>query len=161
MHSDKCILFVYGRGGHTAQMNRFVPLLSEYLGEFSFVSLSDNKAKPEWSCHHYTTNELRRKYGGLLNGLVNMKVLSILMEANSVNHNHNIEAVVSTGPGVSVLAALYFKIRGVKIIHIETWSRFSSRSMTGRVMSLLADRFYVQNESLVKLYPKSIYSGLL
>jgi len=46
-------------------------------------------------------------------------------------------------------------------VHVETWSRFETRSWTGRVMYRIADRFYVQNREQKRHYPHSIFGGLL
>jgi hypothetical protein len=74
---------------------------------------------------------------------------------------YNPKGFISTGPGVALLSGLLFKIFRKKIVYIETWSRFYSKSMTGKYMYLLAGRFYVQNIELLQLYPNAIYSGLL
>ena len=69
--------------------------------------------------------------------------------------------MVSTGPGIAILPAILTRSFGGKVVHIETWSRFYSKSMTGKVMYFLANKFYVQNQSLLKLYKQAIYSGKL
>ncbi|HAO9336376.1 TPA: polysaccharide biosynthesis protein, partial [Escherichia coli] len=50
---------------------------------------------------------------------------------------------------------------GTKVIYIETWSRFTTYSLSGRIMYRLSNKFYIQNKSLLELYPKAIYSGRL
>ncbi|MDD2698435.1 MAG: hypothetical protein PHF17_06500 [Arcobacteraceae bacterium] len=71
-----------------------------------------------------------------------------------LHKKYDVKAVVSTGPGI---VSLFFKIFGKKIVFVETWSRFETKSMTGKI----ADKFYIQNKSLQKHYPKAIYGGLL
>ncbi|WP_318422582.1 PssD/Cps14F family polysaccharide biosynthesis glycosyltransferase [Photobacterium leiognathi] len=154
------ILFTYGEGGHSAQMNRLVTKLKCNLENFEIISLSDLKKTPNWSSHHYVTGEARGKYTNF-QLLTNLGPFKIFKSVFFINKKYNIKAMVSTGPGISVIAALFFKSIGVKIIHVETWSRFTTRSLTGRIMYLLADRFYVQHESLLKVYPNAIYAGVL
>lgn len=163
MHSENCsILFSFGEGGHAAQMNRLAPEIILRLKDSNIISLSDVVVKPTWSCKHYTCAEFRSKYS-FLEFLTSNSAFQIISVLRSINRENKINAVVSTGPGLCVLAAIYFRfIRlNVKIIHVETWSRFKTKSMAGKVMYLLADRFYVQHKSLLSLYPKAIYSGLL
>ncbi|MTI25930.1 polysaccharide biosynthesis protein, partial [Fulvivirga kasyanovii] len=74
---------------------------------------------------------------------------------------HRFKYVISTGPGISIFFCILFKLMGKKIIHLETWSRFYSKSNTGRWMYHIADYFYIQNESLKTIYPKAIYVGRL
>ncbi|WP_281544097.1 PssD/Cps14F family polysaccharide biosynthesis glycosyltransferase [Grimontia sp. SpTr1] len=69
--------------------------------------------------------------------------------------------VISTGPGISILPSILVRLRGGKVIHVETWSRFSSQSLTGKYMKYIATDFYVQNESLLNVYPKAKFSGRL
>ncbi len=157
----KSILFVYGEGGHTAQMNRLAPKIIENLKEkYEIVTLSDVKTQPAWSSKHYVTGEVRGKYSHkeIFTNSGPIKVISSLF---GISKNHKVQVVVTTGPGIGIFAALFFKIRGSKVVHVESWSRFETASLTGKVMYKLADKFYIQNNSLKKLYPKAIYSGVL
>ncbi|EGR3366127.1 polysaccharide biosynthesis protein [Vibrio parahaemolyticus] len=157
----KCVVFVYGEGGHAAQMNRLAPKVIKSAKEtFKVISMSDVELKPLWSNEHYVTGEARGKYSHM-EIFKNNGPLIILKTLSTISKLNKIDTILTTGPGIGVLAALYFKLRGASIIHIETWSRFETKSITGRIMYLIADRFYVQNKSLKALYPKSIYSGVL
>jgi UDP-N-acetylglucosamine:LPS N-acetylglucosamine transferase len=69
--------------------------------------------------------------------------------------------VISTGPGLSVVPMLVLRLLGVKIIFVETYCRFNTRSMTGRLMSKIAHRFLVQNKDQLVLYPNAEYCGRL
>ena len=68
---------------------------------------------------------------------------------------------VSTGPGIAIVPALLLRLRGVKVVHIETWSAFYRKSLTGRVMKRIAHRFIVQNKELLGTYPDAEYGGRL
>lgn len=160
MYLNKSILFCFGEGGHTAQMNRLILKLIEPLSDFDLVSISDVKDKPKWSAQHIVTGEVRGKHKHT-DVLFNKGPFEIIRSVYRAIKLNNFQAMISTGPGIAIIAALLFKIYGIKIIHIETWSRFTTRSLTGRVMYLLADRFYVQHKSLLNIYPKAIYSGVL
>lgn len=160
MSSNNAVLFSFGVGGHTAQMNRLAKLLCNDLINVEKITISDLKSKPNWSDKHYVTGELRGKKNHLqiLTNIGPLKILSTLLKIRSEN---NIKCIVSTGPGISILVSLFFKLSGAKVVHIETWSRFETKSLTGRFMYHIADRFYIQHKSLSKIYPKGIYSGVL
>ncbi|EJG1064216.1 PssD/Cps14F family polysaccharide biosynthesis glycosyltransferase [Vibrio parahaemolyticus] len=160
MSCSKSILFCYGVGGHNSQMNRLVERLKPHLENAKLISLSDKKDAPDWADEHYVCGELRSKHRHI-DSLLNTGPAKIVTCLIKIRRNHHIHSVVSTGPGICIVAALFYKIMGAKIVHVETWSRFKTRSLTGRIMYKLADKFYVQNESLVRLYPKAIYAGLL
>jgi hypothetical protein len=57
--------------------------------------------------------------------------------------------------------ALLGRLMGAKIIFIETGSRVTSLSLTGRIMLKVADLFFVQWEQLQKRYPQTIFAGRL
>lgn len=160
MQSTKKILLTYGVGGHSAQMNRFVPKILPFLEGAQLISISDNKSIPDWSFCHYVTGEVRGKnhHKEILSNIGPFTVIKSLIK---VSREHKISAVISTGPGVSLLASIFFKLKGAKVVHIETWSRFTTKSLTGSLMYYIADKFYIQNRELIKIYPKAIYSGLL
>ncbi|GAA04677.1 PssD/Cps14F family polysaccharide biosynthesis glycosyltransferase [Photobacterium leiognathi] len=160
MYSNKAVLFSFGVGGHNAQANRLASILLDDLSDFDIVTISDLKKKPEWSQRHYICGELREKESHL-QMLTNLGPFKILKTIFKIKKENNIKCVVSTGPGISILTSVFFKIFGVKIIHIETWSRFTTKSMTGRFMYYLSDKFYIQNKSLKDIYPNAIYAGML
>tara|TARA_Y100000588_G_scaffold154897_1_gene168938 strand:+ start:11103 stop:11585 length:483 start_codon:yes stop_codon:yes gene_type:complete len=160
MYLNKSVLFIFGTGGHHAQANRLSKILLPELEGVDVVTLSDFNDKPTWSDRHYCCGELRKK-NSHSQIFSNFGPITIIMKLIEIKKKNKIIALISTGPGISILGALYLKLFGVKIIHIETWSRFETKSLTGRIMYLLSDRFYVQNRSLQKHYPKSIYSGKL
>ena len=157
---QQSILFVYGVGGHSSQMQALAPQLTQRLAEFNVISLSDNTKVPTWSHQHVLTGEVRGKHSHwqLLN---NLGPFSILTACINIAKHNKVTAVVTTGPGIGVIVGVFFKLLGKKIIHVETNSRFTSRSLTGRMMYHIADQFYIQNKSLQTLYPKAIYGGLL
>lgn len=160
MYSNKAVLFSFGVGGHNAQANRLANILLNGLDDFDIVTISDLKKRPEWSDRHYVSGELREKksHFQLLTNLGPLKIIKTIFQIKKEN---NIKCIISTGPGISILTSLVFKLWGVKIIHIETWSRFSTKSLTGKFMYYLSDKFYIQNKSLQDIYPKAIYAGML
>ncbi|CAA0124442.1 Uncharacterised protein [BD1-7 clade bacterium] len=157
---ERVVVFCFGEGGHAAQANRLAKLLLPELLGFRVVTVSDDVRQPAWSDKHYEVVELRSKHSHW-ETLTNNSLVRISRVLRSVGQSESVKVVVSTGPGIGVVAGIYFKLKGCKVIHIETWSRFKTRSFTGRIMYLLSDRFYVQNESLLTFYPHAVYAGTL
>ena len=62
---------------------------------------------------------------------------------------------------MAVVPSIIFRLLGKKVVYIESWSRFYTASATGIFMYRIANQFYVQNEPMLKRYPKAIYSGRL
>ncbi len=159
-HNQNTIVFCFGEGGHSAQANRLANIIIPLLGGYKIATLSDVKKKPAWSHQHYKVDELRSKHSHI-DTIIHNSIFKIIRVIAQVSKEETVKAVISTGPGISLVAGIYFKLRGAKVIHIETWSRFKTTSLTGRLMYRVADKFYVQHRSLLELYPKGIYSGLL
>ena len=161
----KEILLVYGSGGHNEQMKRILKSMAQFdqNKEFEFISFCDSDTKHILTEHIYTVKSVTHKFSYLrmilsfpFNGF------KLISQLTKINKKHSIKAVVSTGPGIAILTALFFKtFTKAKVIHIETWSRFYSKSLTGRILYRFSDHFFVQNEELLKLYPKAQFKGRL
>lgn len=163
----KEILLVYGSGGHNEQMKRLhksLKALSQNQNQnLTFISLCDDDVKYIVTEKKYIVQSVTNKFSYFMLLLkLPLKLINILKVLNIIKKENNITSVISTGPGLSIIASLYFKIfMKVKIIHIETWSRFYSKSLTGRFMYYIADDFFVQNKELLNTYPKASYKGRL
>jgi len=71
------------------------------------------------------------------------------------------KAILSSGAGIAVPIAVFGRLGGAKIIHVETGSRVYTMSSTGKAMYRIAHLFFTQWEPLQKEYPKAIYAGRL
>ena len=160
MNKKSVILIVYGSGGHKEQMKRLLSLMQEHA-DFDYVSISDTKDNFN-SLLHSQCNEPRDKFSKwrapfqLLSNALTTSVQTIKIVCS-----FKAQGLISTGPGMVILPAIIFKILGKKVIFLESWSRFYSRSLTGKIMYRLADTFYIQNKDLLNLYPNAIYAGRL
>ncbi len=159
----RAIVLIYGKGGHRAQMERLYARLKPGLDgravEVVGICEDDHALK---GFRSYSHPSVRDKHS-LLKSLVTFPA-SILWSVSitiRVVREYRVIGVVSTGPGIAVVPSILLKITGARIVFLETWARYETRSVTGRVMYRVADRFYIQNPSLKKYYPKAIYGGLL
>jgi UDP-N-acetylglucosamine:LPS N-acetylglucosamine transferase len=69
--------------------------------------------------------------------------------------------ILSTGAGPSVPFALVGKLFHIPTIFIETFTRVTKPSLTGRIMYRLVDCFFYQWKPLSHFFPKGIYGGPL
>lgn len=159
MNKSGNILFVFGEGGHSEQMLRLCNHLTYDKG--SAISLVDKKnISKKISSHEYTVPKIRNKYSvGIFNTIINL--LNNIFVCLEILCKHKISVVISTGPGICILPSFIFKMLGKKIIYLETWCRFESKSNTGRFMYHIASDFYIQNIELANLYPNATYCGRL
>ncbi|BDX07653.1 PssD/Cps14F family polysaccharide biosynthesis glycosyltransferase [Planctobacterium marinum] len=157
------LLLVYGEGGHAEEMRRLLAAVSESLvARLALVAITEAGAKNiDPRVVRYNVNEVRDKQSGInLVGLLR-SLNSLLKQTIHVFSANDVRYVLTTGPGLAIPVALFARLRGIKVLHVETCCRFYSKSITGRFMALLASEFWVQNEELLTLYPKAKYCGRL
>ncbi len=71
------------------------------------------------------------------------------------------DLLISTGAALAVPFVLASKLLGIKTVFVESISRSSDLSLTGKLVNYLADEFYVQWPECTKLYPKAQYKGVV
>lgn len=69
------------------------------------------------------------------------------------------DVVISTGVFITVPMCVFAKLFGKKVIYIESFAKVTSPTKTGRFLYKFADRFYVQWESMLNVYPKAVCLG--
>ncbi len=161
---DRAILIVYGVGGHKEQMKRLLGLLDikNRTGNVKVVALCEKNAFLEGIDECNEIPDMRNKYhkSMVFIDVPRSSFISMLM-VFKILKKYNIDYMISSGPGLVLPVAIIFRILNKKIIFLETWSRFKTRSLTGNIMYKISDKFYVQNKSLLELYENAIYSGKL
>lgn len=159
----KAILFINGTGGHKAQMSRLLRKLNiDTANGIKLIGLCEKGAGIEEYDDYYEVYPMRDKHSYLKTFITTpWLVLKISYLIFKLLKEYNIEVLISTGPGIVILPSIIFKVLNKKIIFVETWSRYVTQSLTGKIMSKLADVFYVQNRSLLTKYSNAVYSGRL
>lgn len=159
----EAVLLVYGEGGHRAQMKRLYAQLKPELKARGFEAVGVCEYEDSIDeFENYSLPALRDKYSwGKSFVMAPVAIFKYLSAIIRIAGRHKIVGVISTGPGLAIVPSLIFKLLGARIVFVETWSRFETSSLTGRVMYRVADRFYYQNKSLDKHYPQGRYGGLL
>jgi UDP-N-acetylglucosamine:LPS N-acetylglucosamine transferase len=69
--------------------------------------------------------------------------------------------IISTGSNIAVPLFIIGKMKGCKLIFIETRAKVYSKSVTGKLIGRLANEMFVQWPEMLKLYPKAKYCGTL
>jgi beta-1,4-N-acetylglucosaminyltransferase len=153
----KKVLLSYGCGGHKKQAERIQHILKG--DSLDFYSITDIGLKPYWSLKHLELSEFRDKYTGKNISL--FKFFSQVIKARRFIKRNGIKNIISTGPGVCIVSCLAGKLCGCVIIHLETWSKFESLSLTTKVIKLFTKNIFYQNIELEKLLPSGKYVGRL
>ena len=155
------LLIVLGSGGHTKEMLRLVDLLGPGY-EYGYLICADDELDAQ------KIKTPGAVYRVIRPRLLNISVLTTALrtlwsagQAISALWHIRPQAIISTGPGIAVPACVVAKLLGIKVIYIETGSRVFALSTSGKILSRIADLFFVQWEELLSLYPKAIYVGRL
>ncbi len=159
----RAILLIYGEGGHRAQMKRLHGHLKPGLDRrgLAIVGICENGDALQ-GFSSLSQSGVRHKHSRLKSmATLPLSLLCSMVLVARLIARYRIICVISTGPGIAVVPSVLLKLIGARVVFLESWSRFDTSSMTGKVMYRLADRFYIQNRSLEKHYPKAKYGGLL
>lgn len=155
------LLVVLGEGGHTAELLNLVELLGDRYHYHYIVSQEDNLSVKRIT-RSGPINVVKRPRGkntGVVAAGIN--TLRVATQALWILWRVRPVAILSTGPAITVPISIMGKLMGAKIIFVETGSRVSRLSLTGRIMYRWADLFFVQWPQLKENLPKAIYAGRL
>ena len=157
------IILVYGNGGHKEQMRRLYNKIASVSDtELLFIGICENNSNIKDIKINFFVNSIREKYG-IIKTLIRFPI-SVILESYyfmKIISDYNIKIIISTGPGIALVPLILGKILGKKTVFIESWSRFRSASLTGKIVYYFSNEFFIQNRSLKNVYPKATYSGLL
>lgn len=146
------ICFAASSGGHYEQLMMLEPLMRKYD---SFVVTEKTRySKPLSGTDTWYLLQVNRREADFP-----LKLIANAVKAICVLHREKPDVVVTTGVLAVVPLCLLQKLRGGKLIYIESFAKVSGPTETGRFLYRIADRFYVQWPSMLRFYPKAKYVG--
>lgn len=146
------LLLVCNPGGHFSTMMGLKGFWSNYSREWAtYPHFDTNKLSENEVVYWVEMQEARMLFRACKNFL---KALLILRRSKP-------DLVISTGAGLAVPFILASKLLGIKTIFIESISRSSGLSLSGRIVYNLVDEFYVQWPECIERYPKAQYRGVV
>mgnify|MGYP005843187779 CR=1 FL=1 len=155
------VLVILGEGGHTKEMLTLVDMLGDDL-VYGYLLVAGDEISPSKIRRIGPVYQVRRprdKEHHLFCDI--LKTLQSGWQAWRAIHSFRPDAVLSSGPSVAVPACIVARLCGCRVIFVETGSRVTALSTTGRIMYHVAHLFLVQWPELVEHYPKAIYAGRL
>jgi len=155
------LLVALGEGGHTKEMITLVDMLGDDIA-YGYMIVEDDEvseAKIRRPGPIYRVRRPRDKEHHLLKDM--LKTVQGIWEASRVLRAYRPDAVISTGPSIAVPVCSLARLKGIKVIFVETGSRVTALSTTGRIMYRVAHLFFVQWPGLLERYPKAIFAGRL
>jgi beta-1,4-N-acetylglucosaminyltransferase len=144
------ILLVCSSGGHLQQLLA----LREAWGPYSHVWVTFDKSDArsllrdeEVVFAHWPTN---RSIKNLVRNL---------FVARRTLRDVKPKVLITTGAGVAVPFAWLARLRGVKVVLIDSFTRIERPSLTCRLVAPVAHRVYAQWPELASVVPKARYAG--
>ena len=163
----KLLWLCFGEGGHRAEARRLLERLSDSAQRpLRVVSITDKPGIALGDTGEFSFTPLREKHTPFLAGLVRsvaafLRNCRLALELVRTIRPHERIVAISLGPAFVVVPALLVRARGGVVVHIESCCRFATYSVTGLLMYFLSHHFLVQNEEMLRLYPRATYCGRL
>ena len=153
--SKSKIMFVAGAGGHLTEILKLNSLFDKYS-----YSLVTEKCE--------ATSYLEKEYPNHVYYLVRnssfihpIRLLITCFKSLYLYFKLRPRYIITTGPNIAGPMCCIGKLFGSKIIYIESFANISTKTLTGRLVYKFADLFLVQWESMLELYPKATYKGMV
>lgn len=152
----KRVLFISSTGGHLSEMMQLKKLFSKY--DYYIIT---EKTK--------STLELKDKYKNRVSYLVYgtkdhllsypFKLIYNCFKSLFLYFKVHPDYIITTGAHTAGPMCCIGKIFGSRVIYIETFANIRTKTVTGRLLYPISDKFIVQWDSMKNLYPEAIDGG--
>lgn len=150
------ICLVSSTGGHFTQLKKVVPVVEKY-DYFIVTENNETKNSTDSKFKEYYLIQQERK-----NWLVFLFVVFLnTMKSFFIILKERPKIIITTGAGSVIPMCILGKVLGAKLIFIESFAKINSPTMTGKLLCKFSNRFYVQWEEMLEVYPKAMYRGTL
>lgn len=146
------ICFAASSGGHYEQLMMLKPLMQKYD---SFILTERTQYKSDVLGEKtYYLKQVNRKEKNFLFRMFQNSFLTL-----SVYFREKPNVVICTGVLAMIPMCLIVKLFGGKLVYLESFAKVTTPTKTGKFLYRFSDQFYVQWESMKKVYPKAVYLG--
>ena len=146
------VCFAASSGGHLSELMLLRPLMDRY-DSFLVTEKTGYRAVPE-ELRCYRLLQVNRREWSCVPRLIVNAFLAL-----NIYFRERPDAVICTGVLATVPLCLLCKLFGKRLVFIESYAKVKTPTLPGRRLRPFADRFYVQWEELLEVYPKAIYVG--
>lgn len=146
------VCFVASSGGHWEELMCLKEIADEH--DSFYVTEEGGQSSDSTLEHIYILRQINRYESGFIKNFI-----KLFFCANRILKKEKAELIITTGALISFPFCIIAKLRGAKLIYIESFARIQNGSLTGRLVYHFADLFLVQWKSLLKVYPKAKYVG--
>lgn len=148
---DIKVCFAASSGGHLEQLLALRPLMERYD---SFILTEKTAYKVNLPVRSRYVRQVNRHETTFLPRMIVNTVTSFrywLAERPDV--------IVCTGVLATIPFCLIGHVMGAKLVYVESFAKTDSPTITGKLLSRWADRFYVQWETMLSVYPNARFVG--
>ena len=144
------LLLVCSCGGHLLQLVALRESWETFTRAWVTFEKSDSRSLLENERVYYAHGPTNRNVKNLLRNLV--------VAWRVVGHVRP-KAVLTTGAGIAVPFAWVARLRGARIVYVESLARIEAPSLTYRLIAPIASRMYVQWPELADTLPRARFAG--
>lgn len=152
----KKVLFISSTGGHLTELL----MLSDLFQKYDYHIITE-KTKSNLSLKNNYKDRIDYLVYGTKDHMLTypFKLLFNTFKSLYLYFKIRPEFIVTTGTHTAGPMCCIGKIFGSRIIYIETYANIHTKTKTGNLIYKFADLFIVQWESMLELYPNSVYGG--
>lgn len=145
------LVFAASSGGHYEQLMMLKPLMERHD---SCVVTEKTSYNAKSDIRTYYMVQVNRK-----EILFIPKMIINSFRAVRIIFKEKPEAIICTGVLAMIPLCLIGKMKGCKLIYLESFAKVTSATLSGKLLYKYADRFYVQWESMLDIFPNAVYKG--
>lgn len=145
------VCFAASSGGHLEQLLALRPLMDRYD---SFIVTEETDYDESLPTRVYHVKQVNRDESTFV-----PRMISIAVKSLRIALRERPDVVVCTGVLATIPICLACKALGAKLVYIESFAKTNSPTVSGKFLHRFADRFYVQWESMLAVYPDARFVG--
>lgn len=152
----KKVLFISSTGGHLSEMLQLKDMFNRY--DYRIIT---EKTKSNLKLKKYYGNRINYLVYGTKDHMLSypFKLIYNCFKSLYLYLKIHPDYIITTGAHTAGPMCLIAKIFGSRVIYIETFANINTKTITGKLLYHVSDKFIVQWDSMKKLYPNSIVGG--
>ncbi len=150
------VLFIASTGGHLSEILELKKMYNNY--DFHLIT---EKTKNNLSLKNNYQDRISYLLYGTKHNMFTYPFIALINCLLSLIYymKYKPKYIITTGAHTCVPICMIGHLFGTKIIYIETFANRHTKTMTGKFLYKIADKFIVQWEDMLKLYPNATYGG--
>ena len=145
------LCFAASSGGHYEQLMMLKPLMEK---NDSCIVTEKTTYNAKTNITTYYMKQVNRREPLFLPKMIINSFLAL-----RVIRKEKPDAIICTGVLAMIPLCLIGKMTGSKLIYLESFAKVTSATLSGKLLYKYADRFYVQWESMLDIFPNAVYKG--